>query len=123
MKNSPGIILGLTAALGWGISDFIARFASRRVGAYRALLFMQVIGFIALSVFVISSGGLSHGRAPGWRQWALAAAAGVLSTIGSLALYYSFEVGVLTIVAPVSSSYPAMTGRPRISQRRAHSHP
>jgi drug/metabolite transporter (DMT)-like permease len=109
VKISPGIILGLTAAFGWGVSDFIARFASRRVGAYRALFFMQVIGFLAVSVFVISSGGLSHGTAPGWHPWALAAAAGILSTIGSLALYYSFEVGVLTVVAPISSSYPAIT--------------
>jgi uncharacterized membrane protein len=109
VKNSLGIVFGLAAALGWGVSDFVARFASRRVGAYRALFFMQVIGLIALSVHLAATGGPSRGAAPGWHPWALAIFAGVLNTIGSLALYYSFEVGVLTIVAPISSSYPAIT--------------
>jgi drug/metabolite transporter (DMT)-like permease len=109
VKNSLGIFLGLTAALCWGVSDFVARFASRRVGAYRALLFMQVIGFLALSVYLGATGGFGPGFAHGWHSWALALFAGVLNMIGALALYYSFEVGVLTIVAPISSSYPAIT--------------
>jgi len=108
VKNSLGILLGLITALGWGLSDFAARFASRRIGAYRALLYMQIIGFLALSAYLGATGGF-RGSAPGWHPWALALSAGVLNTIGSLALYYSFEVGVLTIVAPISSSYPAIT--------------
>lgn len=109
MKNPFGIILGLTAALCWGVSDFVARFASRRVGAYRALLFMQLVGFLALSIFLIFTGRFARGAAPGWHPWVLAVATGVLNTIGSLALYDSFEVGVLSVVAPISSSYPAIT--------------
>ena len=109
MKNSLGLLLGLTAALCWGVSDFVARFASRRMGAYRALLFMQCAGFVGLSVFLAATGGLSTASSAGWRPWALAFSAGVLNTVGSLALYYSFEVGVLTVVAPISSSYPAIT--------------
>ena len=70
---------------------------------------MQLIGFAALSVFLGATGGFSRGYAPGWHPWMLAVFAGALNTIGSLALYYSFEVGVLTIVAPISSSYPAIT--------------
>lgn len=70
---------------------------------------MQLIGLSALGVFLIFTGGFSTGAAPGWHPWALAIVAGVLNTIGSLALYYSFEIGVLTIVAPISSSYPAVT--------------
>jgi drug/metabolite transporter (DMT)-like permease len=87
----------------------VARFASRHIGAYRALLFMQLIGFFALSAFLIFTGGWSHASMPGWQPWTLAAAAGVLNTVGSLALYYSFEVGILTVVAPISSSYPVIT--------------
>jgi drug/metabolite transporter (DMT)-like permease len=109
VKNPSALFLGLTAALCWGVSDFAARFASRRVGAYRALLFMQLIGFSALTVFRIFTGGFSRDSALGWHPWAFALAAGVFNAIGSLALYYSFEIGVLTIVAPISSSYPAIT--------------
>lgn len=104
-----GIILGLIGAVCWGISDFCARFASRRIGAYRTLFFMQLIGFVALSAYMKFTGGFGHRVAPGWQPWALAAIAGVLNMIASLALYYSFQVGVMSVVAPVSSSYPALT--------------
>jgi len=109
VKNSLGLILGLTAALCWGLSDFVARFVSRRIGAYRALLFMQLIGFAALTAFLVASGGFSRAAISNWHPWALAFLAGSLNTIGSLALYFAFEVGVLTVVAPISSSYPAIT--------------
>jgi drug/metabolite transporter (DMT)-like permease len=93
----------------WGGADFAARFASRRVGAYRTLFFMQFFGFIALSVYLKSRGGLFEGIAPGWHPWALAALAGVINMIASLSLYHSFQIGVMSIVAPVSSAYPALT--------------
>jgi drug/metabolite transporter (DMT)-like permease len=104
-----GIILGLTGAVCWGVSDFLARFASRRVGAYRTLFFMQFFGFLALSVYLKWAGGLTHIAMSGWKSWALGAIAGVINMIASLALYYSFQIGVMSIVAPVSSSYPALT--------------
>jgi drug/metabolite transporter (DMT)-like permease len=103
------IILGLTGALTWGMADFAARFASRRVGAYRTLFFMQFFGFLALTTYLKWTHGFASGIAPGWQPWALAAGAGLLNVTASLALYHSFEVGVMSIVAPVSSSYPALT--------------
>lgn len=104
-----GILLGLSGAVCWGVSDFIARFASRRVGAYRTLLYMQLFGFVALSGYLKWTGAFARIAAPGWKPWALAALAGVMNMIASLALYYSFQIGVMSIVAPVSSSYPALT--------------
>jgi len=109
LQLSLAIVLGLSAALSWGGADFAARFASRRVGAYRTLFFMQFFGFIALSVYLKSRGGFFDGIAPGWHPWALAALAGVLNMVASLSLYYSFQIGVMSIVAPVSSAYPALT--------------
>jgi uncharacterized membrane protein len=106
---SLAIALGLTGAVCWGGADFAARFASRRVGAYRTLFFMQFFGFIALSVYLKFRGGFFEGVAPGWHPWALAALAGVINMIASLSLYYSFQIGVMSIVAPVSSAYPALT--------------
>ncbi len=109
MQLSLAIILGLTGAVCWGGADFAARFASRRVGAYRTLFFMQFFGFIALSVYLKFRGGFFEGIAPGWHPWALATLAGVINMVASLSLYYSFQVGVMSIVAPVSSAYPALT--------------
>jgi drug/metabolite transporter (DMT)-like permease len=109
MSVSLAIILGLTGAFCWGAADFAARFASRRVGAYRTLFFMQFFGFVTLSVYLKSTGGFSHGIKPGWQPWAMTVAAGLLNMLASLALYHSFEYGTLSIVGPVSSSYPALT--------------
>ncbi|MGA7640181.1 MAG: EamA family transporter, partial [Candidatus Acidiferrales bacterium] len=88
MNVSLAILLGLTGAFSWGAADFAARFASRRVGAYRTLFFMQFFGFLALSAYLKWTLGFS-GVAPGWRPWAMAIAAGILNMVGSLALYHS----------------------------------
>jgi uncharacterized membrane protein len=104
-----GIILGLSGAVCWGIADFLARFSSRRVGAYRTLLFMQVFGFLGLSVYLEWTHGFAQVAAHGWKPWAFGAIAGLLNMVSSLALYYSFQIGVMSVVAPVSSSYPALT--------------
>src|ERR1700677_1841926 len=108
MNISLAIILGLTGAVSWGAADFAARFASRQVGAYRTLFFMQFFGFLALSVYLKFTGGFSH-VAPGWQAWALTVAAGLLNVTTSFSLYHLFEIGVMSIVGPVSSSYPALT--------------
>lgn len=105
-----GILLGLTAALCWGVADFLARFATRRTGTYRTLFFMQIIGFLALSIYMEATGGWSRwGAVPGWQPWAWGILAGLLNTAGSLALYRSFETGILAVVSPIGASYPALT--------------
>jgi drug/metabolite transporter (DMT)-like permease len=103
------IILGLTAAFGWGVADFCARFGSRRIGAYRTLMYMQPFGIVAVPIYLMFAGGWSHFGSLGWRPWAFAVIAGLLNTISSLALYYAFEIGTMSVAAPVSSAYPAVT--------------
>lgn len=105
-----GIFLGLSAALGWGAADFMARFASRRVGAYRTLHYMQFFGFIMLTVCLAATGHWSRYFPAAARDaWAWVVLAGVLNTFSGLALYRSFEVGVLALVAPIAASYPVLT--------------
>jgi drug/metabolite transporter (DMT)-like permease len=103
------IILGLTAALGWGVADFSARFAARRIGAYRTLMLMQLFGFAAVSVYLEKTGSFSHRFLWGGRNWTFAIMAGLLNIVSSLSLYRSFELGTMSIAAPVSSAYPALT--------------
>lgn len=105
-----GILLGLAAALGWGTADFMARFASRRVGAYRTLHYMQLFGFIILTACLAATGHWSrYFPSAGREAWAWAALAGLLNTFSGLALYRSFEVGILSLVAPIAASYPVLT--------------
>jgi drug/metabolite transporter (DMT)-like permease len=105
-----GVFLGLSAALGWGVADFMARFATRRTGALRALMFMQVAGLIALTVVMLATGHWAKFfPAFRWSSWAWIVLAGILSALASLALYRSFEIGVLALVSPIAASYPALT--------------
>lgn len=105
-----GILLGVLTALAWGSSDFFARFATRRIGALRTTLYMQLAGLVLLTVSIRWIGGWGHlADGSGWQPWAWGALAGVVNGISTLALYRSFEVGKMAVVAPLSASYPALT--------------
>jgi drug/metabolite transporter (DMT)-like permease len=105
-----GVLLGVLTALSWGSSDFLGQYTARRIGTLRTTLYMQVTGFLLLSAALPWLGGWGHlADGSGWRPWALGALAGVLNIVSTLALYRSFEIGKMSVVAPISASYPAVT--------------
>ncbi len=105
-----GILLGLLTALTWGGADFIARFATHRIGALRSMLYMQLIGFLLLSLLLPTLGGWGHlADDSGWQPWAWGFLAGCFNAMAGLALYRAFEIGKMAVVAPLSASYPALT--------------
>ncbi len=105
-----GIILGLSAALFWGTADFLVRYSTRIIGTYRTLFYMQFIGLACLSIFLVASGEFARLAARiSWQWWILAILTALLNVISALALYRSFEIGVLAIVSPVAASSTALT--------------
>ncbi len=105
-----GIVLGLLTALSWGSGDLLARFAARKIGTFRTMFYMQLTGFVLLTAVLHWLGGWGHlADGSGWPPWAWGILVGVLNTFGTLALYRSFEIGKMAIVAPISASYPALT--------------
>ena len=105
-----GILLGLLTALSWGGADFIARFATQRVGTLRTMLYMQSIGFLLLTIFLPWLGGWGHlADGSGWQPWAWGLLAGGINAFATLTFYRAFEIGKMAVVAPVSASYPALT--------------
>lgn len=105
-----GIFYGLLTALTWGSADLFARYATRKIGTLRTMLYMQLTGFILLTLAMRWLGGWGHlADGSGWRPWAWGILAGVLNASGTLALYRSFEIGKMSIVAPLSASYPVLT--------------
>ena len=105
-----GILLGVATAVSWGSADFLARFATRTVGSVRALLGMQFWGAIFVTILLLffrDWGHLFDGS--GWQPWAWGILAGCINTFAMLALYRAFEIGKLSLVGPVSASYPALT--------------
>jgi drug/metabolite transporter (DMT)-like permease len=105
-----GILLGVLTALTWGGSDFLARFATERMGTLRTLLYMQLIGFILLTMALPWLGGWGHlADGSGWQPWAWGMLAGCVNAVSTLGLYRSFEIGKMAVVAPLSASYPVLT--------------
>jgi drug/metabolite transporter (DMT)-like permease len=105
-----GILLGLLTALTWGGADFIARFATHRIGALRSMLYMQLIGFFLLTISLPWLGGWGHlADGSGWQPWAWGVLAGFFNAMAGLAFYRAFEIGKMSVVAPLSASYPALT--------------
>src|SRR5580704_13938929 len=106
-----GILLGLATALCWGGADLFARFATRKIGTVRTMLYMQFIGTVLISLVMPFLGGwgrLFHGPAQG-PLWVWGILAGLLNTSSTLGLYRSFEIGKMSVVAPLSASYPVLT--------------
>src|SRR5260370_8439942 len=105
-----GILLGLLTALTWGGADFIARFATHRIGTLRSMLYMQLVGLLLLTIFLPVLGGwglLADGS--GWQPWAWGFLAGCFNAMAGLGFYRAFEIGKMAVVAPLSASYPALT--------------
>jgi drug/metabolite transporter (DMT)-like permease len=93
------ILFSLGAALAWGAADFTGGLASRRTGAYRAVLYGEFFGL----VFIVAAAFVIHQPLPGWSVLVLAAAAGAIGTTGLLTLFRSVIHGKMSIAMPVSA--------------------
>lgn len=98
------ILFGLSAALGWGAGDFTGGLASRKTGAYRAVLYSEIIGIFVLFFAIMVFGE----PLPNGRVWMFAMLAGTLGTIGLIFLYRSMTIGLMSIAAPVSALLAAV---------------
>ena len=101
-----GVLLGLTAALCWGVADYCLRGATHAAGTFRALYFMQVVGLLAfLGVLLVHP--LSFAQASGAALLA-AVALNLLILVGAALLYRSFAIGKLAVVSPIAASFGAI---------------
>ena len=104
-----GALLGIATAVSWGSSDFLARFATQTTGPTRSLLGMQSWGAFFVTVLLVFSRDWGHlFDGSGWQPWAWGVLAGIINTAAMFALYRSFEIGKMAVVAPISASYPAL---------------
>ncbi|HIE25125.1 MAG TPA: DMT family transporter [Anaerolineales bacterium] len=90
---------GLISALSWGTGDFIGGVASRKVGAYRTVIFVQIIGLI----FILLALPFFNEPFPDSHVIKWSTVAGILGTTGFLAFYEAMRRGPLSIIAPLSA--------------------
>lgn len=98
------ILFGLTSAAVWGAGDFTGGMASRKTGAYRAVVYGEMIGLIMILVVAL----IVWQPIPDWGIWALSMLAGAFGTMGILLLYYSMTKGLMSIAAPISALLAAL---------------
>ena len=102
-----GILLGLTAALSWGLADYFAALASRRAGSFRVVLGFHLVAMVLLvAVLLVTDEGLSD-VSGGDLAWL--AFVGLLGGVSYLAFYRALAIGPISIVSPIVSAYAAVT--------------
>jgi drug/metabolite transporter (DMT)-like permease len=106
LRAMLGVAYGLGAALVWGTADFFARLAAERMGARRTLFWMQVLGLLFTAALLALPALRPHALEP--RTLALAAAIGLFNMAGGLLLYRALEVGTVSLVSPISSTFAAI---------------
>lgn len=98
------IIYGIGSALAWGAGDFSGGLASRKLGAYRAVFWGDLLGLlIILPIMTVYREPI-----PVVTVFINAAIGGVLGSVGLLILYYSLSIGKMSIAAPVSALFAAL---------------
>ncbi len=98
------ILFGFLSALSWGAGDFAGGLASRKLGAYRAVLYADFFGlFLILFTLLIFPEAVPSGLALFY-----AVIGGALGSVGLLILYYSMTKGQMSIAAPVSALFAAV---------------
>lgn len=105
MAYSP-VVFGLLTALCWGTADYMSRHQSERVGHYKTVVYSQAVTLAVLLVLLpFLAPSLS---VPLYSGLALVLA-GLLNFVAFIFLYRAFHKGVVSVVAPVAYTYPAVT--------------
>ena len=102
------IVLALGASLSWGFADFFGPLQGRKLGALRALIYVQLGGLVGIAIIVAI-----RGLGPKDSLALLAIPAAISGTLGLFAYYRGIAVGAISIVAPiagVSAVLPVIVG-------------
>jgi drug/metabolite transporter (DMT)-like permease len=96
------VFYGLAAALGWGLADFGAAVAGRRLGSVATAFVSQAVTALAMTVFFVAGHHrLSElGPIAGW-----VVVSGAVSSSAYLAHYRALELGPVAVVSPIGAAY------------------
>lgn len=106
MAITLGILFGIIAMISWGFSDFFAASAARKTSVIKTLIWSQIIGtsilvaafFLFFKFPVISLTSL-----------VIILIGAFLNIVALLAFYRGMQIGTVSIISPISSSYAVIT--------------
>jgi len=96
------VLLGMLAAIGWGISDFVVAVVSKRLGVLTTVLGVHVAAVAVTTVYLLLASSLSGITLA---QWSALAGAATLATFVYIGFYRALQIGPVVIVSPIISSY------------------
>jgi len=107
---SPGLFLGLGAALAWGLTDVAGALGGRLVGSLRVLAGSQLVGgaiLLIIGLAAFAGGAPAPPIDTGWM--AVAAGCGVMAMVAYLAFFTALRIGPISIVSPTVAAYGGVT--------------
>ncbi len=103
---TSGLLLGLAAALCWGLTDVMAALAGRRFGSLPTLAVAQLTSLLVL----LFLGLATEGRLPIPAEVAGPAAVfGVLASVAYVAMFAGLAIGPVSVVSPSVAAYGGLT--------------
>lgn len=100
-----GILYGLAAAFFWGTGDYVINRLTALAGTIRSLLLTQIFSLLIWIVVVcFTRTGVATGEI-----WLYALVAGAFHVVGLALTYRAFEIGTLSLVSPLASSFAIVT--------------
>jgi len=100
-------LLGLIAAVTWGIADFFAAKSAKSIGPVTAAVIVNCISAVAFTAIVLVF--LNPHFDLTWVNIGLAAGSGAVFSIGLAAFFIGLSIGPVSVVSPLSSMYPLIT--------------
>jgi transporter family protein len=108
-RDYAWVLWGLVGAVTLGIGDFLSKFSINRIGAHSHLFWLSIISNFVVSInYLIDKP--NRPLPPLFGRSGLYAILGlVVNLFGALLFFLAFDYGEVSLIAPVSSVYPAFT--------------
>lgn len=99
------LVLGLLAAVSWGIHDLCVRQVSQNTG-----IFASIIAVLAFGCILVTPISIVHWGEPMAKgALSLSLLSGALFGLAAIAHYQAFSIGPVRLVAPIIGSYPILS--------------
>ncbi len=99
------LILGMVAALAWGIHDLCVRHVSQTTGIFASIITVLFLGLVIVAPFSAWHWGGPMGRG----ALTLSLVSGGMFGLAAIALYKAFAIGPVRLVAPIIGAYPVLS--------------
>ncbi|KKT67150.1 MAG: hypothetical protein UW60_C0012G0036 [Candidatus Woesebacteria bacterium GW2011_GWA2_44_33] len=87
---------------GYGFADFFAKKAVDRIGNLKALIYSQLFAGVLTAIYFFRDASFPDLKPS---NILIIVAFGFFNTVGYLALYRAFQIGKLSVVSPISSTF------------------